>query len=47
MIAGDDVWGVSYEDIRDWSNTTTASIILKRLAKDLQTSFSYSRQRYC
>lgn len=47
MIAGDDVWGLSYEDIRDWANKTTAYIILERLAKDLQASFAYSRQRYC
>jgi hypothetical protein len=47
MISGDDVWGVSYEDIRDWSRTTTSRQIVQRLAKDLQTSFDYSRQHYC
>jgi hypothetical protein len=47
MIAGDDVWGVSYEDIRDRPNKTTATDIIKHLSEDLQTSFAYSRQRYC
>jgi len=47
MIAGDDVWRVSYEDLRDWLNTTRDAIILERLTKDLQTSFTYSQQRYC
>lgn len=47
MISGDNVWGVSYEDIRDWSRTATGRQIVERLAKDLQTSFEYSRQHYC
>jgi hypothetical protein len=47
MISGDDVWGVSYEDIRDWSRTATGRQVIERLAADLGTSFSYSRQHYC
>lgn len=47
MISGDDVWGVSYEDIRDWLRTTNNRQVIQRLAKDLQTSFDYSRQHYC
>ena len=47
MISGDDVWGLSYEDVRDWLRTPARLRILQRLIKDLQSSFAYSRQRYC
>jgi len=47
MICGDDVWGVSHEDLRDWSRTATSREVIERLAADLETSFSYSRQHYC
>ena len=47
MISGHDVWGVSYEDIRDWLRTATSGQIVERLAKDLRNSFDYSLQRYC
>ena len=47
MISGEDVWGVSCEDLRAWSRTATGQHIAECLASDLQTSFNYSRQRYC
>jgi hypothetical protein len=47
MIAGDDVWGVSYEDIKEWAKSASDKQLLARLADDLQISLSYSRQRYC
>ena len=47
LISGEDVWGVSCEDLRAWSGTATGRQIAERLADDLQTSFDYSRQRYC
>ncbi len=47
MISGNDVWGVSYEDIRDWLRTAASQQVVQRLVKDLQTSFDYSRQHYC
>lgn len=47
MISGNDVWGVSYKDIRDWLRTATSQQVVERLSKNLQTSFTYSRQRYC
>jgi len=47
MIAGDDVWGVSYEAMMSWFKTTARQEVIERLAKDLLTSFAYSHQRYC
>ena len=47
VISGDDVWGVAYEDLGRWTKDSGNEQILKRLADDLQTSFNYSRQRYC
>jgi hypothetical protein len=47
VISGDDVWGLSYEDIEKWTRTTNDKQILERLVRDLQKSFNYSRQRYC
>jgi len=47
MISGDDVWGVAYEDIKEWATHTTSSQLLERLTSDLQVSFNYSRRRYC
>lgn len=47
MIAGNDVWGITYDDLMEWLNKTTAVAVLERLVKDLQTSFVYSRYRYC
>ena len=47
LISGDDVWGVSYEDLRAWSGTATGRQVADRLASDLLNSFNYSRQRYC
>jgi len=47
MIAGDDVWGVSYEAMMNWFKTTARQEVIERLAKDLLTSFAYSHQRYC
>ena len=47
MIAGDDVWGVAYEDIKEWAKCITSKQLLETLANDLQVSLSYSRQRYC
>jgi hypothetical protein len=47
LIAGDDVWGVSYEAITGWFGTATTKQVIERLAKDLLTSFAYSHQRYC
>ncbi len=47
MIMGNDVWGVSYEDVQDLLKTATNRKVVERLAADLETSFSYSRRRYC
>ena len=47
MMAGEDVWGVSYETMMDWFKTTAKQEVIERLAKDLLTSFAYSHQRYC
>lgn len=47
MIAGDDVWGVAYEDIKEWAKSASDKQLLARLADDLQVSLTYSRQRYC
>ena len=47
MPAGDDVWGIAYEDIRDWAKSATDRQLLERLVSDLLVSFDYSRQRYC
>lgn len=47
MISGDDVWGVSYDDIRNWLRIASSQQVIQRLAKDLQTSFDYSRRHYC
>jgi hypothetical protein len=47
VLAGSDVWGVAYEDIREWSRRVSDRQLLERLASDLQVSFDYSRQCYC
>ncbi len=47
ILAGNDVWGVAFEDIREWSKCITDRQLLERLANDLQVSFHYSRQCYC
>ena len=47
MISGDDVWGVSYEDLQHWLRTAKGRQVVERLASDLQTSFRYSREHYC
>jgi hypothetical protein len=47
VISGDDVWGMAYEDLGRWVKDSGNEQILKRLTDDLQTSFNYSRQRYC
>lgn len=47
MISGEDVWGVAYEDIKEWAKRITSGQLLERLVNDLQVSFDYSRQRYC
>jgi hypothetical protein len=46
MISGDDVWGLTYEDVEEWMKTTTHREILKSIADALQTSFNYSVHRY-
>ncbi|MDD5702787.1 MAG: hypothetical protein PHU23_12150 [Dehalococcoidales bacterium] len=46
-IAGNDVWGVAYEDLWKWTRGRANKQILERLTNDLQLSFNYSRQRYC
>ena len=47
MISGNDVWGIAYEDIREWAKHISGKEIVKRLASDLEVSLDYSRQRYC
>ena len=47
MISGNDIWGISYEDIREWAKCISGKEIVERLASDLEVSFDYSRQRYC
>ena len=47
LICGEDVWGVSCEELRAWSGTAPGRQTAERLASDLLTSFNYSRQRYC
>lgn len=47
MLAGDDVWGVAYEDIKEWAKSSSDKQLFARLADDLQDSFDYSRGRYC
>lgn len=47
MPAGDDVWGIAYEDLIEWGKSATSTEILERLANDLQASLDYSRRRYC
>ena len=47
MISGDDVWGVAYEDIKEYATRHTDRQLPERLADDLVASFTYSRQRYC
>jgi len=47
MISGNDIWGISYEDIREWAKRISAREIVERLASGLEISFGYSRQRYC
>ena len=47
MISGNDVWGITYEDIREWAKRISGREIVERLASDLEISFDYSRQRYC
>jgi hypothetical protein len=46
-ISGNDVWGITYQDIREWAKRASGKEILERLASDLKVSFDYSRQRYC
>jgi hypothetical protein len=46
MLAGDDVWGIAYEDIREWAKQMTCKQLLEHLVGDLQVSFDYSRQCY-
>jgi len=46
MLAGEDVWGVAYEDIRQWAEQRTSEELLERLASDLQISFDYCHPRY-
>lgn len=47
MISGNDVWGITYEDIREWTKRVSGKEIVERLVSDLEISFDYSRQRYC
>ena len=47
VISGDDVRGVTYEDIGQWAKGLTNKQLLERLASDLQVSFNYLRQHYC
>ena len=42
----DDVWGISYEDIKAWAAKFTSQQFLERLVGDLEVSFNYSRRRY-
>ncbi len=46
MLAGDDVWGIAYDDIRRWAEQKTSAELLQRLVGDFQISFDYSRRRY-
>ena len=46
MLGGDDVWGISYEDIKELANKTTSQQFLQSLLADLKASFQYSQQRY-
>jgi len=46
MLAGDDVWGIAYEGIRDLAHQVPYEQILQRLVKDLAASFDYSRRHY-
>lgn len=47
MISGNDVWGITYEDIREWAKRVSVKEIVERIANDLKVSFDYSRHRYC
>jgi hypothetical protein len=45
MPAGDDVWGIAYEDLREYTRITCPQL-LERLVEDLKISFEYSLQHY-
>jgi len=47
MMAGEDVWAMSYKAITEWLNATARQEVIERLSKDLLTSFAYSHQHYC
>ena len=47
MISGNDVWRISYEDMREWAKHISAREIVECLTSGLEISFDYSRQRYC
>lgn len=46
MPAGDDVWGIAYEDLMVWASQVTCDVALQRLVNDLLASFHYSCVRY-
>ncbi len=46
MLGGDDVWGISYEDIKGLANKTTSQQFIQSLLADLKVSFQYSQQHY-
>ena len=42
MPAGNDVWGIAYEDLKEWASQVTCDEVLQRIANDLLASFHYS-----
>ncbi len=46
MPTGGDIWGVTYENIREWRSLATLQEILDGLVNDLQASYDYSVRRY-
>jgi hypothetical protein len=47
MLAGDDVWGVSYEAMQEWLRTAIGRQLIEQLVKDLRISYAYSYEHYC
>ncbi len=46
MMGGDDVWGVTYEDIKEWAGQASSEQIMQSLATELEHSFQYVVRRH-
>lgn len=46
MMGGDDVWGVTYEDIKEWAGQASSKQVTESIATELEHSFRYMVRHY-